>query len=189
MSDGYARRSQSAGRAARRPTPIRHRSLPVPVTSMDSQDWRGPALSDLESEYAVVRAATRSSPLRALHESPPPSHGRQPKGRAALTIGSQTPPATRASNAFHPYCQAHLASRDREYDPRSPQDLPLRQPGRRHGGSNRARFAADRPGLPQTQFGCRGCRITIAMRISEPLTSSAMIPPVSHALPVGADAP
>ena len=106
MSDGYAHRSQSAGRAARRPTPTRHRSLPVPVTSMDSQDWRGPALSDLESECAVVRAATRSSLLLAWCGSPPPSDGSPSKGRAPPPTGSAPPgrpsPVARARPAARP---------------------------------------------------------------------------------------
>src|SRR5689334_20080143 len=105
MSDGYAHRRQSAGRAGHKLTPVRHRSLPVPVSATDSQGWRGPTLSDLESEGVAACAATRSSLLLALLGSLPAFHEEQPKGRAALTIGSQTARATRGSRELPPHYQ------------------------------------------------------------------------------------
>lgn len=111
-----------------------------PELAKDFRDWRAPARSDLESERAAIRAATRSSPLLAWYGSPPASEGSPSKGRAVPTIGSQTPPATRAGKAFHQCCPPQLASRDRECDPQSPRGSRRRLRDHRRRESSRERF-------------------------------------------------
>jgi len=66
-----------------------------------SQDWRGPEPSDRESVLAAVRATRRAFPRLALLESIPPSPGRHPKARPALTIAPRNSPAFRVQTASH----------------------------------------------------------------------------------------
>jgi len=55
--------------AIRKPIPAQHRSPQMSELAKDSRDWCAPTPSDLESERAQARAATRSSlpPVKKYH--------------------------------------------------------------------------------------------------------------------------